>query len=77
MMMLAGAETLTLETEAVEEKSATEQAVDLASIITQLENLWQDDPQIQQEIDADDWNRFMESVYNSLSELEIDAARAK
>jgi hypothetical protein len=76
-MMLAGAETLTLETEAVEEKSATEQAVDLASIITQLENLWQDDPQIQQEIDADDWNRFMESVYNSLSELEIDAARAK
>jgi hypothetical protein len=76
-MMLAGVETMSLETANVEEKSAIEQAVDLATILVQLEQLWQDDPQIQQEINSEDWNRFMESVYNSLSELEIDAVGTK
>jgi hypothetical protein len=76
-MMLAGVETLSFETEAVEEKSPIEQAVDLAEIIIQLEQLWKDEPDIQQEINSDDWNRFMESVYNSLSELEIATIQTK
>jgi parallel beta-helix repeat protein len=76
-VMLTDTKTMSLEAQVIEDKSAIEQAVDLVSIITQLEQLWKDEPDIQQEINAEDWNRFMESVYKSLSELEIDAAEAK
>ena len=76
-LMLSGIKTMSFETQVIEEKSAIEQAVDLASIIAQLENLWQEAPNIQQEINSDDWNRFMESIYNSFSELEIEAVGAK
>jgi hypothetical protein len=74
-LMLTNIKAMSLETADVEEKSAIKQAVDLVSIIAQLENLWQEDPNIQQEINSENWNRFMESVYNSLSELEIEAAK--
>jgi hypothetical protein len=54
----------------VEEKSIEEQILDLQGSIEFLEKLWQEEPDIQQEVDTNDWKGFMDSVYQSLSELE-------
>ena len=54
----------------VQEKSAEEQILDLATAIVFLEQLWFEEPDIQQEINADDWQRFMDAVYQNLLELQ-------
>jgi hypothetical protein len=54
----------------VEEKSIEEQILDLQDSIEFLEQIWGNESDIQQEIDAEDWKEFMEAVYQSLSELE-------
>jgi hypothetical protein len=54
----------------VEEKSIEEQILDLQGSIEFLEQIWTEEPDIQQEMDPNDWKEFMDSVYQSLSELE-------
>ena len=53
----------------VPEKSIIEQILDLEDCIELLEEIWLEDPYIQQEIDADDWKKFMDAVYEGLFEL--------
>ncbi len=55
----------------VEEKSIAERILDLEESIELLENIWLEDPYIQQKIDPNDWNRFMDAVYDGLDELKI------
>jgi hypothetical protein len=59
----------------VEEKSVQEQISDLAKTIFSLEKLWLEEPDIQQQIDPEVWQRFMETVYGSLLELQIDTVQ--
>jgi parallel beta-helix repeat protein len=54
----------------VEEKSIQEQILDLESAIKFLEEIWMEDDGIQQEIDPDAWQKFMDSVYQSLLDLQ-------
>jgi hypothetical protein len=54
----------------VEEKSIQEQILDLQDSIQFLEQIWNQEPDIQQEMDPNAWKGFMDSVYQSLSELE-------
>jgi uncharacterized repeat protein (TIGR01451 family) len=55
----------------VEEKPVTEQIADLQDSITFLESLWSENTDIQQTIDPNDWQEFMDSVSQSLLELQI------
>ncbi|NLW84749.1 MAG: hypothetical protein GXY41_10175 [Phycisphaerae bacterium] len=61
----------------VQEKSALEQILDLATAIVFLEQLWFEEPDIQQEINADDWQRFMDAVYQNLLELQTKCVQIK
>ena len=70
-------ETIHLESPPVQEKSALEQILDLATAIVFLEQLWLDEPDIWQEINADDWQRFMDAVYQSLLELQMESIQIK
>jgi hypothetical protein len=54
----------------VEEKSVQEQILDLASAIVFLERIWLEEPDIQAEISKDDWQKFMDAVYQNLLELQ-------
>ncbi len=51
------------------EKSVKEQILDLEDTIQFLKKLWLDDPSIHQEIHADEWEEFMQRVYDSFNEL--------
>ena len=63
-MLLGG-----FEAQAVSEPSALEQLGDLVNIVGQLETIWLDDPNIQQEIDSADWQEFMDVLYDNLLEV--------
>jgi hypothetical protein len=73
-MVFAQAEAIT-ETPVIEEKSVQEQILDLASAIVFLEQLWLEDPYIQQEIDAKDWQEFMDAVYQNLIDLKTETVQ--
>jgi hypothetical protein len=75
MLRIDGFESMTLQTEAVPEKTALEQMTELANTIVQLENLWLTEPDIQQAINPDEWNRFMEAVYQNLLDLQTGEVR--
>jgi len=51
------------------QKTSGEQIVELQNAALFLETLWLSDPQIQQDIDADAWNRFMNEIDQSLKAL--------
>jgi hypothetical protein len=55
----------------VEGKSIEKQILDLQDSIEFLEQIWTKESDIQQEINSDEWQEFMDSVYKSLSELEM------
>ena len=57
-------------TQPVPEKSITERILDLEDCIELLEEIWLEDPYIQQKIDSYDWKKFMDAVYDGLDELE-------
>jgi hypothetical protein len=61
----------------VDEKSIAEQLLTLKECVEFLEKIWLEDEQIQQEIDPDDWERFMDSVYNSAVELKTQLDQLK
>ena len=56
-------------TTVVPDKSAREQLIDLEDTIQFLEKLWLDDPSVRQEIDPDEWQQFMDKVYDGFNEL--------
>jgi uncharacterized protein YlaN (UPF0358 family) len=70
---MSGGEELMLQSESIYEPSLDRQMIDLQDSIEFLENLWLTDPQIQQEIDDQDWQNFMDAVYQSLYELQTNA----
>jgi hypothetical protein len=72
MVISAKAEILT-----VQEKSTQEQILDLAFAVVQLETLWLEEPDIQQQIDPEKWQRFMEAVYGHLLELHNESVQTK
>jgi len=76
VMMVSTMEAVT-EPSAVEEQSVQEQIVDLASAIVFLEQLWLEEPEIQEQIDPAAWQRFMEAVYGQLLELKRESIRVK
>ncbi len=76
VMMVSTMEAVT-EPSAVEEQSVQGQIVDLASVIVFLEQLWLEEPEIQEQIDPAAWQRFMEAVYGQLLELKRESIRVK
>ncbi len=64
-------------TRPIPEKSIAEQILDLEDCIEFLENIWLEDPYIQQKIDPYDWNRFMDAVYDGLDELKTRNGKIK
>jgi hypothetical protein len=61
----------------VEQKSVQKQILDLAVTIVSLEQLWLEEPDIQQQIDPEKWQRFMEAVYGHLLELHNESVQTK
>jgi hypothetical protein len=51
------------------QKTSGEQIVELQNAALFLETLWLSDPQLQQDIDADAWDRFMNEINQSLKAL--------
>ena len=52
------------------EPSSKQKIADLVSIIVFLEKIWLEEPDIQQEIDVQIWQEFMDSVYQGLLDLQ-------
>jgi hypothetical protein len=53
-----------------EEKTVDQQILDLKEMIQFLEEIWLEEPDIQQVIAPDDWKDFMNAVYENLDELQ-------
>ncbi|MGH2270475.1 right-handed parallel beta-helix repeat-containing protein [Anaerohalosphaeraceae bacterium U12dextr] len=51
------------------QKTTSEQIIELQNVALFLETLWLSDPQLQQDIDADAWDRFMNEINQSLKAL--------
>ena len=60
---------MAFESQPVEVESVESQTQALVNVIGPLESLWLADPDIQQEIDAADWQQFMDALYGNLIEL--------
>ncbi len=65
------------DTAEVQQKSVQEQMFDLATAIVFLEQIWLEDPQVQQEIDTQTWQDFMDALYQNLTDLKIDSVQIK
>ena len=65
------------EIQTVQEKTTQEQILDLAFAVVQLKTLWLEEPDIQQQIDPEKWQRFMEAVYGYLLELHNESVQIK
>jgi hypothetical protein len=63
--------------EPVDEKSVAEQLLTLKECVEFLEKIWLQDPTIQQEIAPDDWQKFMDSIYDSAAELKTQLDQIK
>jgi hypothetical protein len=72
MLRMSAFEPMVLETQATPEKTVSEKMAELANTIVQLENLWLMEPDIQQTINPDNWQRFMEAVYQNLLDLQTE-----
>jgi hypothetical protein len=66
-----------IDTTVAQQKSVQEQMFDLATAIVFLEQIWLEDPQIQQEIDTQVWQEFMNAVYQNLLDLQTEAVQIK
>jgi hypothetical protein len=72
MLRMGGFETMSMPTEAAPEKPPLEQMAKLANTIVQLENLWLSELEVQQAIEADEWSRFMDTLYQELTSLYLE-----
>jgi hypothetical protein len=68
MQPLLSSSTLTTSVVIIE-KPINEQIIELKDTIQFLERLWLNDPTIQQEIDAGEWQQFIRKVQDSVNEL--------
>jgi hypothetical protein len=59
----------------VEQKSVQEQMLDLASAIVFLEQIWFEEPDLQQQICPEDWQEFLDAIYQNLLDLQTGAAQ--
>lgn len=75
-LMMDGTEVIS-EAAVAEEKSPQEQMFDLAGSIVFLEQIWLEDPQVQQEIDTQTWQDFMDALYQNLTELKTESFQIK
>lgn len=69
-MLLGTFEAIAVDTPVPSERSSYKERLHLANIIWKLESLWLTDPDIQQHIDAADWQRFMDALHYNFLELE-------
>jgi uncharacterized repeat protein (TIGR01451 family) len=69
-ILSGGFEATAVEAYVLPEESSYQQRFDLANIIWKLESLWLTEPDMQQEIDSGDWQRFMEALYYNFLELQ-------
>ena len=76
-MTVPMASTAPLEPETLTEKSIAEQLLTLKDCAEFLEKIWLEDPTIQQEIDPDDWQKFIDSIYDSAVELKTQLNQLK
>jgi hypothetical protein len=53
----------------VEEISTKQQILNLQDTIAFLEQIWLEEPDLQKEINPEDWQAFMDAVYRNLSDL--------
>jgi len=60
---------MAFEVQPVEMESVESQMKRLVNVIGPLESLWLTDPDIQQEINAADWQQFMDALYDNLIDL--------
>ena len=74
-LRVAGFELLSPEKQTVQEKTSQEQVLNLILAIVQLEQLWLEDLEIQHQIDAADWRRFMDAVYQNLDSFETETVQ--
>ena len=58
-----------------EENPITEQTFNLAQSIVFLEQIWLQDPLVEQEIDAVTWQQFMDAMYQNLADLQTEPVR--
>ncbi len=58
------------ETVIAEEKSIEEQYFEIQEIATWLENLWNEDESVREEMDAQQWADFMNQIYDWMDTLE-------
>ena len=72
MLLMVGAEPMFFETQTVSEKTILEQKVELVLAIARLEEIWLNEPDIQQTISPADWQEFMEAVYQNLLGLQTE-----
>jgi hypothetical protein len=66
--MLYSAQSLQIES-VVQETSLEQQILNLQDTIAFLEQIWLEEPDLQQEISTEDWQEFVDSVYRELSEM--------
>lgn len=59
----------------VQEKTVQGQMLELASTIVFLEQIWLEEPDLHQEISAEDWQEFMDAIYQNLSDLQTNAVQ--
>lgn len=66
-------ETASMDAVLAQQQAIQDQISDLAKAAFFLEKLWLEEPDIQQQISPDDWQRFIDAIYNSSIELQIGA----
>ena len=64
-----------LQTASAPELSVEDQIAQLEDSIVFLARIWLEEPDIQQQINPDDWQEFMEAVYQSLLDLKTQAVQ--
>lgn len=69
------AESVPVEEAVQPEKPIGEQIAELQNSIEFLESLWNQDPTIQQEIDSEGWQEFMEALYQSMADLQTETVQ--
>ena len=72
MLLMGDFESMTLQTEAVPEKPVQERMLETILAIVQLEQIWLEEPDIQQQITLDAWQRFMNTLYQDVTSLYLE-----
>jgi uncharacterized repeat protein (TIGR01451 family) len=77
-MLLMGGDFMQMMAEPVvlqPEPTIEEQVLQLQDAIAFLEQIWLEEPDLQQEIDAEDWQAFLDAVYQNLLDLQTGSVQ--